>query len=434
MSKSGIGRFYEAFVTSFDKLYAERKRRYEDGLSRALSAIKALLEDSAFSPSERLRIRCEGGRVKERDRLLAKAAQDRYIDRIKQPSDVFTVITDIFGARVTCNTVRDARRIAAAIQESKTLIPPTSRNAEQCCDDYVTNPKESGYRGIHVLVGVNVPVGGQFEELICEIQIRTLLQHAWGELTHEDTFKPEIEVPELVQKLSKRLATTLSVLDEIAQDLRDELETVAISGTESDNVIPERGGIEVDRGLIEEIFKKVFDRAFIAKSTEWRSLLASGRLERILPEEMGERLRKVRDAWKQMQSESLFPLPDGQLLLVALQSEDDRTVERLLREAVNRIVESIAAREQFLEEFAIGMELLGTAMRVTKSYVVFACGSRTTAIASKRTMPWLKPADSLEHYVKPGGTVRLKIVDREAETRRLEVIPVERLEKLDKGA
>ena len=104
-------------------------------------------------------------------------------------------------------------------------------------DDYIKAPKKSGYRALSVVVGVRVAVGSTVEPVTCEVQIRTLLQDAWGELTHEDTYKPEMKVPPFIVILSKRLANALAVLDEMAQDIRNELDKTEDRDTISE--IPE---------------------------------------------------------------------------------------------------------------------------------------------------------------------------------------------------
>lgn len=48
--------------------------------------------------------------------------------------------------------------------------------------DYVSEPKDSGYRACHALLKVQIDSDGA--PVIVEVQIKTLLQHAWGELTH----------------------------------------------------------------------------------------------------------------------------------------------------------------------------------------------------------------------------------------------------------
>ena len=56
--------------------------------------------------------------------------------------------------------------------------------------------------------------------------MRTLLQDSWGELTHEDTYSKASESPPLVVVLSTRMADLLSTLDDIAEDLRNELDRI----------------------------------------------------------------------------------------------------------------------------------------------------------------------------------------------------------------
>ena len=92
--------------------------------------------------------------------------------------------------------------------------------------DYIRDDiKPSGYRAYHM--NLITPVGNPgvgWELVRCELQIRTLLQDSWGELTHEDTYKPGGESSEFVETLSRRMAEVLAVMDDLAQDLRAELD------------------------------------------------------------------------------------------------------------------------------------------------------------------------------------------------------------------
>jgi ppGpp synthetase/RelA/SpoT-type nucleotidyltranferase len=47
-------------------------------------------------------------------------------------------------------------------------------------DDYIANPKFSGYRGIHLVYSYFSDRKETFNGLKIEIQIRTQLQHAWA--------------------------------------------------------------------------------------------------------------------------------------------------------------------------------------------------------------------------------------------------------------
>lgn len=47
-------------------------------------------------------------------------------------------------------------------------------------DNYILNPKESGYRGIHLVYKYKSDRKETYNSLLIEIQIRTVLQHAWA--------------------------------------------------------------------------------------------------------------------------------------------------------------------------------------------------------------------------------------------------------------
>ncbi len=180
--------------------------------------------------SQRSRAKVESGRVKQGPRLWLKVRKKADADDLETPvvdvEGVFGAVHDVVGTRITCNTTTDVYAVASHVesncQPEKTdgfLTLVESR-------DYLEKPKDSGYRGYHLLVKVPVSRAGSVETVPCEIQVRTLLQNAWGELTHEDTYKPGMEVPELAKNLSLRLATVLKVMDELAVDIRDELNRV----------------------------------------------------------------------------------------------------------------------------------------------------------------------------------------------------------------
>jgi ppGpp synthetase/RelA/SpoT-type nucleotidyltranferase len=233
-------RFSEPFENEFYSRYKELERRgfFRHGLVNPNHALKALLDEKCASSRKRLRV--EEGRIKTANRLLLKAQLPRYSERIHSPADVFSEIRDIVGTRITCNTTNDAYEVLNAIkavvlaEKSNTFVLKICEDYE---DDYIKAPKESGCRALSVVVGVRVAVGSTVEPVTCEVQIRTLLQDASGELTHEDTYKPEMKVPPFIVILSKRLANALAVLDEIAQDIRNELDKTEDRDTISE--IPE---------------------------------------------------------------------------------------------------------------------------------------------------------------------------------------------------
>ncbi len=47
-------------------------------------------------------------------------------------------------------------------------------------DDYVAEPKSSGYRSIHLIYRYSNPIATEYDSLSLELQVRTKLQHAWA--------------------------------------------------------------------------------------------------------------------------------------------------------------------------------------------------------------------------------------------------------------
>jgi len=228
--------------------YADFGRWYDDhrnailepALDQAMHALQNELDD-ALSDRDLARIRSISGRVKSKRRTWRKVNQPRYRSQIGTVDDIPAVIDDLVGMRLACTNLRDLEMVQAALESlprraSRKRVLGLDPSSER---DYVEAPKESGYRGWHVNLGVTL----DGTPVTCELQVRTLLQDSWGELTHEDTYSKAGELPPLVEVLSARMADLLATLDDIAEDLRNELDRideaiVAESASQADNGDP----------------------------------------------------------------------------------------------------------------------------------------------------------------------------------------------------
>ena len=194
-------------------------------LEPSLSAVEAMLDGllrDTLSERDLARIRGPVGRVKSKPRVWRKLRKPGYAERIGAVDDIPDVIDDLLGVRLTCTNKRDIDVVREVVDGLSTIDDGRSElwldpDSER---DYLDEPRPSGYRGWHI----NLAVGGVRRPVTCELQVRTLLQDGWGELTHEDTYKKDGELPPLVEVLSRRLADLLATLDDIAEDLRDELD------------------------------------------------------------------------------------------------------------------------------------------------------------------------------------------------------------------
>ena len=67
-------------------------------------------------------------------------------------------------------------------------------------DDFIKNPKESGYSSYHLNVLVPIHLNGRVEMVEAEIQIRTMAMDFWASLDHKIKYKFEGEMPEEVKQ------------------------------------------------------------------------------------------------------------------------------------------------------------------------------------------------------------------------------------------
>jgi hypothetical protein len=89
--------------------------------------------------------------------------------------------------------------------------------------DYIRTPKSDGYRAIHLNFRFPVKLGPIEGQLGCEIQIRSLLQHSWAELSRADFYASDDEIPPPVARKMKRLSKQLEEADITADSIRSQL-------------------------------------------------------------------------------------------------------------------------------------------------------------------------------------------------------------------
>jgi putative GTP pyrophosphokinase len=140
------------------------------------------------------------------------------------------VITDLIGARVVCWFVDDCYGILDYIQATKQFrIKPRS------LEDYIRDPKRTGYRAIHLLADVSYDRVKTYlerrtvveDQMICEIQIRTKFQNAWAEFTHEVHCNVPAEFQADYDAAISGIANRLAAEDKSALAVRDILQRQA---------------------------------------------------------------------------------------------------------------------------------------------------------------------------------------------------------------
>lgn len=151
-------------------------------------------------------------RVKEEKSLKGKLQRkgDRY-------QSVFD-LTDILGARVICYFSDDIDRIGKIVEDAFDIDWEHSSDKRAAL-----NIDSFGYLSLHYICSLKKD--GKYEENLCdrrfEIQIRTILQHAWSDVNHDLWYKPEFGIPKAITRDFARLAGLLEIADDEFIRIRD---------------------------------------------------------------------------------------------------------------------------------------------------------------------------------------------------------------------
>lgn len=154
------------------------------------------------------------GRVKEIGSIEEKIYRKAILS-----SQVFDKFDDIAGVRVVCEYISDVYFLLDYIKEN-----PLIQIVE--IDDKIENPTQEGYRGIHIIVEVDVYYKKQlYEDVKVEIQLRTSFQNGWAMKTHKLTYKRKGELSQEIANQMKILSASLYEADSKAQELRNLIDT-----------------------------------------------------------------------------------------------------------------------------------------------------------------------------------------------------------------
>jgi ppGpp synthetase/RelA/SpoT-type nucleotidyltranferase len=183
--------------------YAELAAEYE--------AERPIYRDLASHVAERLSHELSGAgipatvtsRVKETESFVAKALLRGYADPLRE-------VGDKAGIRATVIYAEDVDK---AEEVARSFLRVANR--EQKLDALAYN--ENGYLGVHLDAHYDDDAARQIDERFVgrsiEIQIRTMVQSAWAEVSHEQLYKPAGEVPDGLKRQIFRLVSLVELFD-----------------------------------------------------------------------------------------------------------------------------------------------------------------------------------------------------------------------------
>ena len=123
---------------------------------------------------------------------------------------------DIAGVRVVCNYIDDVYHLAE-------LIVGQENFSVEKYVDYIKQPKENGYRSLHIVVRLPVQTDCLVEMVPVEIQLRTVAMDAWASLEHEIMYKSSRSEAEIDRMKLKICADELANVDRYMQEIYKEM-------------------------------------------------------------------------------------------------------------------------------------------------------------------------------------------------------------------
>ena len=142
---------------------------------------------------------------------------DSFCTKLKQNNYMIDSINDFFGLRIVCYYLSDINIIIEILK--KEFSVSVLKNKEE---------ESFGYRSTHLLVKINSKYAeihryAQMKDLVFEIQIRTVVMHAWASVSHHLFYKKNNNSEELDRKL-RQLSAILENADYSFDELADKSE------------------------------------------------------------------------------------------------------------------------------------------------------------------------------------------------------------------
>lgn len=151
-----------------------------------------------YNPIEHIKTR-----IKSADSIINKLYKDNLDFTLDNVEDY---INDIVGVRIICAFESDVFELIEIIRNSNIIHVIKEK-------DFISKPKNTGYRSYHLIVEVPVELINEKVMVKAEIQIRTLAMDLWASLEHKLKYKSAYCTDDISTKLVD-ISSQLHKIDE----------------------------------------------------------------------------------------------------------------------------------------------------------------------------------------------------------------------------
>lgn len=177
---------------------------------------------------------------------LDKTLLDKAFYRNKPYANPYEDIEDKVGARVVILFREDVRVVEEVVQACEIWDAKKARDYDE---ESMLRPYEFDYQSLHYIVRAHAGLSWQHIAIDagtpCEVQIRTLLQHAYSELTHDTIYKPSVAADPSVKRAAAKSMALIEATGDYFSEVRNKLALAAAPG--------DKVAAEVERIYVEHI-------------------------------------------------------------------------------------------------------------------------------------------------------------------------------------
>lgn len=193
----------------FDRLMME----YRFAIMEVETRLKVLNEEFSReykrNPIESIR-----SRLKSPESIYDKLRRKGYPITVE---NIREYLTDVAGLRVICSFPDDIYRLAELFTRQGDIRLLKKK-------DYISNPKDNGYRSLHLILSVPIFLSNEKKYMKAEIQFRTIAMDFWASLEHKLKYKKDLDNAEEIVAQLKACADSIETLDYQMQELRDKID------------------------------------------------------------------------------------------------------------------------------------------------------------------------------------------------------------------
>jgi|JI61114C2RNA_FD_contig_31_8226774_length_1310_multi_3_in_0_out_0_1 putative GTP pyrophosphokinase len=194
-------------ITSYKDHLEEKIDNYDNLGKNIVQALELLLTNS------NIKFVSIYYRIKSIESFIEKVERKFYDNPINQ-------IEDICGVRIICYYQSDIGKISKIISNEFDIHNSEDKEDQLQADQF-------GYRSLHFIASIKeewskVPNYRDMGKLKAEIQVRTILMHAWAEIEHNLAYKKATHIPDKFKRKLFRISAKLEEADEQFEELKNE--------------------------------------------------------------------------------------------------------------------------------------------------------------------------------------------------------------------